>query len=154
SEDLRRACRSVHIQIHTRPVHGGIPCWPVILGVDRGARPPYACPSRSSWPKALGEGRCILGLAMASNREEDASVVPGDKRGRLVPRLHLGKGDPMVVSTSQRAKGFQRILDLTSRLHAWEWFPILLIRLIEGLVFVDSGRHKLFGDLAGFRNFF
>jgi putative oxidoreductase len=60
----------------------------------------------------------------------------------------------MAVSTSQRKKGFQRLRDLTSRLQAWEWLPILLIRLIEGIVFVDSGRHKLFGDLAGFGNFF
>ena len=60
----------------------------------------------------------------------------------------------MVVSTSQRTKGFQRITDLTSRLNALEWLPILLIRLIEGIVFVDSGRHKLFFDLAGFGNFF
>jgi len=60
----------------------------------------------------------------------------------------------MFVSTSQRTKGLQRITDLTSRLNALEWLPILLIRLIEGIVFVDSGRHKLFFDLAGFGNFF
>ena len=60
----------------------------------------------------------------------------------------------MFVSTSQRAKGLQLITDLTSRLNALEWLPILLIRLIEGIVFVDSGRHKLFGDLVGFGNFF
>jgi putative oxidoreductase len=29
-----------------------------------------------------------------------------------------------------------------------------LIRLVEGIVFVDSGRRKLFLDLAGFGNFF
>jgi putative oxidoreductase len=60
----------------------------------------------------------------------------------------------MFVSTSQRTKGFQRITDLTSRLNTLEWLPILLIRLIEGIVFVDSGRHKLFFDLAGFGSFF
>ena len=60
----------------------------------------------------------------------------------------------MFVSTSQRTKGLQLITDLTSRLNALEWLPILLIRLIEGIVFVDSGRHKLFSDLAGFGNFF
>ena len=60
----------------------------------------------------------------------------------------------MFVSTSQRTKGLQLITDLTSRLNALEWLPILLIRLIEGIVFVDSGRHKLFFDLAGFGNFF
>jgi putative oxidoreductase len=60
----------------------------------------------------------------------------------------------MFVSTSQRAKGLQLITDLTSRLNALEWLPILLIRLIEGIVFVDSGRHKLFSDLTGFGNFF
>jgi putative oxidoreductase len=66
----------------------------------------------------------------------------------------FAKAHPMVVSTSQRTKGFQLMTDLTSRLNALEWLPILLIRLIEGLVFVDSGRHKLFFDLAGFGNFF
>ena len=60
----------------------------------------------------------------------------------------------MFVSTSQRTKGLQLITDLTSRLNTLEWLPILLIRLIEGIVFVDSGRHKLFFDLAGFGNFF
>ena len=60
----------------------------------------------------------------------------------------------MVVSASQRTNGFQRMRDLTSRLHALEWLPMLLIRLLEGLVFADSGRHKFFGDLTGFRNFF
>ncbi len=60
----------------------------------------------------------------------------------------------MFVSTSQRTKGLQLITDLTSRLNALEWLPILLIRLVEGIVFVDSGRRKLFLDLAGFGNFF
>jgi len=60
----------------------------------------------------------------------------------------------MFVSTSQRTKGLQVITDLTSRLNALEWLPILLIRLVEGIVFVDSGRHKLFSGLAGFGNFF
>jgi hypothetical protein len=60
----------------------------------------------------------------------------------------------MIVSTSQRTKGFQRMTDLTSRLNALEWLPILLIRLIEGIIFVDSGRHKLVADLAGFGNLF
>jgi uncharacterized membrane protein YphA (DoxX/SURF4 family) len=60
----------------------------------------------------------------------------------------------MVVSTSRRTKGFQRMTDLTDRLKALEWLPILLIRLMEGIVFVDSGRHKLFADLAGFGTFF
>ena len=60
----------------------------------------------------------------------------------------------MFVSTSQRTRGLQIITDLTSRLNTLEWLPILLIRLIEGIVFVDSGRHKLFFDLAGFGNFF
>src|SRR5439155_12506107 len=54
----------------------------------------------------------------------------------------------MFVSTSQRTKGLQLITDLTSRLNTLEWLPILLIRLIEGIVFVDSGRHKLFLDGA------
>ena len=60
----------------------------------------------------------------------------------------------MFVSTSQRTKGLQLITDLTSRLNALEWLPILLLRLVEGIVFVDSGRRKLFLDLAGFGNFF
>jgi putative oxidoreductase len=60
----------------------------------------------------------------------------------------------MFVSTSQRTKGLQLITDLTSHLNALEWLPILLIRLVEGIVFVDSGRRKLFLDLAGFGNFF
>ena len=60
----------------------------------------------------------------------------------------------MFVSASQRTKGLQLITDFTSRLNALEWLPILLIRLIEGIVFVDSGRHKLFFDLAGFGSFF
>src|SRR5262245_27721164 len=60
----------------------------------------------------------------------------------------------MFVSMSHRTKGFQAIIDFTSRLKALEWLPILLIRLVEGIVFVDSGRHKLFADLAGFGNFF
>jgi len=60
----------------------------------------------------------------------------------------------MFLSASQRTKGLQAIIDLTSRLNTLEWLPILLIRLIEGMVFVDSGRHKLFLDLAGFGNFF
>ena len=60
----------------------------------------------------------------------------------------------MFVSASQRTKGFQRLTELTSRLNTLEWLPILLIRLIEGIVFVDSGRRKLFLDLAGFGSFF
>src|SRR5215831_2747330 len=60
----------------------------------------------------------------------------------------------MLISMSPRTKVFQVILDFTSRLQTLEWLPILLIRLIEGMVFVDSGRHKLFFDLAGFGNFF
>jgi putative oxidoreductase len=60
----------------------------------------------------------------------------------------------MSVSASQRTKGIQRITDLTSRLNTLEWLPILLIRLIEGIVFVDSGRRKLFLDLTGYGNFF
>jgi putative oxidoreductase len=60
----------------------------------------------------------------------------------------------MFVSTSQRMRGLQLITDLTSRLNALEWLPILLIRLVEGIVFVDSGRKKLFLDLAGFGSFF
>ncbi len=60
----------------------------------------------------------------------------------------------MLISMSQRTKGFQVITDFTSRLQTLEWLPILLIRLIEGIVFVDSGRHKLFVDLAGFGSFF
>ena len=60
----------------------------------------------------------------------------------------------MFVSTSQRTKGIQLITDFTSRLNTLEWLPILLIRLIEGIVFVDSGQRKLFGDLAGFGSFF
>jgi putative oxidoreductase len=60
----------------------------------------------------------------------------------------------MVVSTSQRTQGLQRITDFTSRLKALAWFPILLIRLIEGIVFVDSGQRKRFADLAGFGSFF
>jgi putative oxidoreductase len=64
------------------------------------------------------------------------------------------KENPRFVSTSQRTKGLQRITDLTSCLNALEWLPILLIRLIEGIVFVDSGRRKLFLDLAGFGAFF
>jgi putative oxidoreductase len=60
----------------------------------------------------------------------------------------------MFVSASQRTKGLQVITDFTSRLNTLEWLPILLIRLIEGIVFVDSGRHKLFLDLAGFGHFF
>src|SRR5215831_10826281 len=60
----------------------------------------------------------------------------------------------MLISMSPRTKVFQVILDFTSRLQTLEWLPILLIRLIEGMVFVDSGRHKLFLDLAGFGNFF
>jgi len=34
----------------------------------------------------------------------------------------------MVVSTSQRAKGVQRLRDFTSRLQAWAWLPMLLIQ--------------------------
>jgi len=64
------------------------------------------------------------------------------------------KENPMFVSASQRTKGFQRLTELTSRLNTLEWLPILLIRLIEGIVFVDSGRRKLFLDLAGFGSFF
>ena len=60
----------------------------------------------------------------------------------------------MFVSASQRTKGFQRLTELTSRLNTLEWLPILLIRLIEGIVFVDSGRRKLFLDLTGYGNFF
>jgi len=60
----------------------------------------------------------------------------------------------MLISMSPRTKVLQVILDFTSRLQTLEWLPILLIRLIEGMVFVDSGRHKLFFDLAGFGNFF
>ena len=55
---------------------------------------------------------------------------------------------------SQRTKVLQVATDLISRLHTLEWLPILLIRLVEGIVFVDSGRRKLFLDLAGFGNFF
>jgi hypothetical protein len=60
----------------------------------------------------------------------------------------------MVVSTFQRTKGWQRLTDFTSRLKALQWFPMLLICLIEGMVYVDAGRHKLFADLAGFGTFF
>jgi putative oxidoreductase len=60
----------------------------------------------------------------------------------------------MFVSASQRTKGLQLITDLTSRLNTLEWLPILLIRLVEGIVFVDSGQRKLFSDLAGFGSFF
>jgi uncharacterized membrane protein YphA (DoxX/SURF4 family) len=60
----------------------------------------------------------------------------------------------MVVSTSQRAKGVQRLRDFTSRLQAWAWLPMLLIRLLEGLVCVDAGRRTLIADLAGFGTFF
>ena len=60
----------------------------------------------------------------------------------------------MFVSTSSRTKGLQVITDFTSRLNTLEWLPILLIRLVQGIVFVDSGRRKLFLDLAGFGNFF
>jgi len=60
----------------------------------------------------------------------------------------------MVVSTSQSAKGVQRLRDFTSRLQAWAWLPMLLIRLHEGLMCVDAGRRTLFADLAGFGTFF
>jgi putative oxidoreductase len=60
----------------------------------------------------------------------------------------------MVVSTFQRTKGWQRMTDFTSRLKAVPWFPMLLLCLSEGMVFVDAGRHKLCADLAGFGTFF
>jgi len=60
----------------------------------------------------------------------------------------------MFVSMSQHTKVFQMVTDLTNRLNSLEWLPILLIRLVEGIVFVDSGRRKLFPDPAGFGNFF
>jgi putative oxidoreductase len=60
----------------------------------------------------------------------------------------------MVVSTFQRTKGWQRMTDFTSRLKALPWFPMLLLCLSEGMVFVDAGRHKLCADLAGFGTFF
>src|SRR5262245_4372792 len=66
----------------------------------------------------------------------------------------FAKEHPMSVSTSQRAKGLQRLTDFTSRLNTLYWLPILLIRLIEGIVFVDSGWRKLFLDLKGYGNFF
>src|SRR5438093_8353787 len=101
----------------------------------------------------MAERCCILVPAMASNMCEGTGLVPRDKFGRPVhTSALLRRRPPMFVSTSQRTKGLQLITDLTSRLNALEWLPILLIRLIEGIVFVDSGRHKLFSDLAGFGN--
>src|SRR5204863_4373849 len=90
-----------------------------------------------------------------SNMYEGTGLVPREKFGTPVHTAALlRRRPPMFVSTSQRTKGLQRITDLISRLNTLEWLPILLIRLIEGIVFVDSGRHKLFFDLAGFGSFF
>src|SRR5207245_10483332 len=61
---------------------------------------------------------------------------------------------PMIVAATQRTKCMQISTYLTIRLNALAGLPILLIRLVEGMVFVDSGRKKLFIDLAGFGSFF
>src|SRR5262249_59812200 len=70
------------------------------------------------------------------------------------PVCLLAQETPMVVFTSQRAQGVQRLRDFTSHLQAWAWLPMLLIRLHEGLMCVDAGRRTLFDDLAGFGTFF
>jgi len=85
-----------------------------------------------------GHGGCAQGYARETSEQVGSFV----------------KEHRMLISMSQRTKGFQVITDFTSRLQTLEWLPILLIRLIEGIVFVDSGRHKLFVDLAGFGSFF
>jgi putative oxidoreductase len=86
---------------------------------------------------------------------EGTGVVPRDKLWQTCAQVcTFEKENPMFVSMSQRTKVLQVVTDFTSRLNTLEWLPILLIRLVEGIVFVDSGRRKLFLDLAGFGNFF
>ena len=58
----------------------------------------------------------------------------------------------MVVSTSQRAKGVQRLRDFTSRLQAWAWLPMLLIQtrpkqtlLVKSQICRKQLGHAIFG---------